>query len=581
MRIADVAGESESIGAIGVERNVEAAMSDGIALRADVYRPADRSEDLPVLLQRTPYDKSLYTELGAMYAEAGYLVAFQDVRGQFSSDGRWEPFVHEARDGVDTVAWAAALPGCNGDVAMMGTSYQATCAWQAAVNRPPALRAMACAVTPVDYFDDWIFPGGAFSLSFNSTWLLRNVANSAAASLPDGPEIAAAMTKAYEDLARLWYRYVPLRDFPPLMPDRADVAPYFFEWINQHSERDSYWQSLSLRERLADVDIPVLNVGGWYDVFAAASVHAHRGLTASPDSQLLIGPWSHNKWTREQADVDFGADAAWSFPRAVIGWMDRWLKASGGGAGDAPVRYFSMGEQRWRGAGSWPPPEAVPTAYPLDSDGHANTAKGDGRLVDEAAAADVRDRADRFVYNPDDPVPSVGGHGCCYEPQSPIGPRDQQRVERRPDVLVYTGPVLDEPLQVAGDVWVELYAATSAADTDFTAKLVDVHPDGTAINLCEGIIRARYRHDTSHPTPVMADAVERYRIDLQPTANVFRAGHRVRLDVSSSNFPMYDRNPNTGRAFGQDADVVTATQTVHHGRATPSALHVYVMPRLD
>jgi uncharacterized protein len=352
------------------------------------------------------------------------------------------------------------------------------------------------------------------------------------------------------------------------------VAPYFFRWINEHPTRDGYWQAISLRGRQAEVLIPVLNVAGWYDVFASAGVEAFRSLTSSPDSRLVIGPWGHNNCVSALGDLDFGEAAAWSFPRAVIGWMDRWLKGRSGSP-ESPVSYFSMGDLRWRSARTWPPEQARRMAFRLDSDGHANTAEGDGRLVADVV---VDERSDRFVYDPDRPVPSIGGQGCCYEPQSPIGPRDQRPVERRPDVLVYTGEALERPLIVAGDVHVDLYASSTAPDTDFTAKLVDVHPDGTAVNLSEGIVRARFRQSLSEPELLVPGSIEHYRISLHPTANVFQPGHRVRLEVSSSNFPMYDRNPNTGRQFGQDADMTVAHQAIHHGSVHPSALHLWALP---
>ncbi len=560
--------------AVKIQRGAPVQMRDGVTLSADVYRPAEQEEDLPVLLQRTPYDRSLYTALGEYYAEAGYIVVFQDVRGQFGSEGEWVPFVHEGDDGVDTIAWASALEGSTGQVGMMGTSYQATCAWQAAVRHPPALSALACAFTPLDYYSDWMFPGGAFSLSFATTWLLHNVAHSAAARLPDGAQLQAAMEDSYENLAERWYPHLPLREFPPLHPMRDDVAPYFFDWIDRHPVRDRYWQDISLRGRVGGVGIPALSIAGWYDVFVRAGVEAHREAAEDSGSRLILGPWAHGQWGSTLGDVDFGQDAAFSFPGAVVSWMDRWLKHREP-ASDPNVRYFSMGDLTWREAPSWPPPAARPTRFHLAGGGSANTIAGDGELLLDAPD----DGLDTFDYDPANPVPSVGGQGCCYGPQSPIGPRNQRAVELREDVLVYSTEPLREPLEVAGDIEVSLYASTSAADTDFTAKLVDVHPDGTAINLGEGIVRGRFRDGVEAERPLVPGRVEHYRIPLQPTAVVFQTGHRIRLEVSSSNFPMYDRNPNTGAPFGQDDATVVARQTIRHGRSHPSALILPVIPR--
>lgn len=543
-----------------IEHDVELSLADGTVLRADVYRPAGAAPS-PVLLQRTPYDKGLYGQLGAFYTDAGYTFVIQDVRGQHASDGTFEPFAHEGPDGVEAVAWAASLPGTTGRVGMVGTSYQATCAWQAAVRRPPELATLACAVTPVDYHADWFFPGGAFALAFATTWLLHNVANTAAARLPDGPALSEAMSSAYDALGERWYSYLPLRDFPPLLPDRDDIAPYFFRWINDHPRRDAYWQELSLRPGIDELTIPVLNVAGWYDVFVAAGTEAFQRLQRGGNaaSRLVVGPWGHNTWATSLGDVDFGPDAGFSFPGAVVRWMDEHLKGSADAESGDPVRYFSMGDRTWRTASTWPPPDAQPTRLFLSPA---------GTLATEPAAAAV----DEFVYDPANPVPSVGGHSCCFAPTSPIGPYDQREVERRPDVLVYSTDVLSAPVEVAGPIRVELHAASTATDTDFTAKLVDVHPDGLAINLCEGIVRARHRNGPDREDPLVPGEVTAFDIELQPTATVFAAGHRIRLEISSSNFPTYDRNPNTGAAFGQDARLRAARQSIHLGSERPSAL---------
>lgn len=533
-----------------IERDVTTVMRDGIVLRCDVYSPvADGS--FPVLVQRTPYDKSLYTALGEYYARAGYVYVLQDVRGQFASDGVWDPWVNEADDGFDTIAWAARLPGSNGDVGAVGTSYQAAAAWQTAILRPPALKAMACAVTPADYYDQWIYPGGAFSLSFNTTWLLRNVASSAASRLEAGADIAARMSAAYEQMEQ-WYTHLPLREFPPLLPDDRRVAPYFFDWINAHPKRDEFWERISLRGRHKEVDVPVLNVAGWYDVFTAGGIENFQSLRdAGGVSRLVVGPWAHNDWGTGLGDVEFGPHSKRSFPGLAVEWFDRWLKGERV-VSDTEVTYFSMGDCTWRESSQWPPVATKIVAYELGARGVLGSTGGP---------------SDTFVYDPADPVPSVGGQGCCYAPQSPFGPYDQRIVESRSDVLVYTTEPLDEPLEVAGPVSVELYIESSAPSTDFTAKLVDVHADGAAINLCEGIIRV---------DDLVAGRTARVVIDAGATAHVFARSHRVRLEISSSNFPMYDRNLNTGERFGASSKMVVAHQTVHHDDARPSALHLPV-----
>lgn len=533
-----------------IDRDVSTAMRDGVVLRSDVYSPALPGAR-PVLVQRTPYDKSVYTMLGEYYARAGYVYVLQDVRGQFASDGVWDPWVNEADDGFDTIAWAATLPGSNGDVGAVGTSYQAAAAWQTAILRPPALKAMACAVTPADYYDQWVFPGGAFSLSFNTTWLLRNVANSATSKLHDGEAIAAGMSVAYERMEQ-WYGYLPLREFPPLLPDDRRIAPYFFDWINSHSTRDPFWEGLSLRGRHHEVEVPVLNVAGWYDVFTSGGIENFQSLRdANRTSKLVVGPWAHNDWGTGLGDVDFGPDSKRAFPGLAVEWFDRWLKDVEP-ADDSAVTYFSMGDCTWRRASEWPPPGTATVAFGLGSDGVLGSTGGS---------------SDTYTYDPGNPVPSVGGQGCCYAPQSPFGPYDQRVIEARPDVLLYSTPALESELEVAGPVSVDLYVESSALSTDFTAKLVDVHPDGTAINLCEGIVRI---------PRLERGKAEHVVINAGSTAHVFAPGHRVRLEISSSNFPMYDRNPNTGDPFGQFSRVVVAQQTVHHDETRPSALNLPV-----
>ncbi|MFJ9175399.1 CocE/NonD family hydrolase [Streptomyces sp. NPDC102360] len=542
-----------------VARDAEVAMRDGVVLRADVFRPEhDPSQVLPVLLLRTPYDKSVYGALGEMWAAAGYVAVLQDTRGLHASEGVWEPYVNEANDSEDTIAWAAALPGTTGEVGMIGTSYVAGCALQAAVRKPPALKALAIGMTPVDTYEKF-FPGGQLAKAFTVTWLLRNVARSAAARLPDGDQLVRQMDRDYLDLLTDGYFHRPLRTFPPLHPDRREVAGYFYDWLDEHARPDEYWERTSLRGKLANIEVPVLNVGGFYDAFAGATVETSAELATArgadaPDHRLILGPWAHNLWGRGVGELDLGPDAEFAVQREALGWMDRWLKG-GPIAETPPVRYFSMGDNTWRSAAAWPPPQCRAMGLHL--------AEG-GRLTGRAEA----DAGfDEYVHDPFDPVPSVGGHSCCYPPQSPMGPYDQRPVESRADVLVYTGPELARPLEVAGPVTVELEVTSSVADTDFVATLADVRPDGRSINLAEGIIRTQ--GEPGVPRRVL--------ITLQPTAVVFGTGHRVRVDVASSNHPTYQVNPGTGGGPGDDSAPVVARQRVHHGGGARSVLTVHVV----
>jgi putative CocE/NonD family hydrolase len=556
-------------GEVSLARDVEVVVRDGTVLRADVYQPAGEAA-VPAIVQRTPYDKSLYDAAGRAYAERGYLVVVQDVRGQFASDGAFEPWVNEGTDGYDTIEWVAAQPGCTGKVGTAGTSYQAVAQWQAACLRPPHLTAMATPVTPADYYDQWVYPGGAFALSFNTTWLLNNVGRSAVRRLPGGTEIADAMEQAYAALPDGGFTELPLSTFAALRPHDRRVAPYFFDWLSEHAERDDYWNNLSLRNRYDAVQVPVLSYEGWYDVFVDGGIENFAGMQADggtaaarTGSRLVVGPYAHNNWGRQVGDVDFGSDADDTYFAVTLAWFDHWLKGEGSGlSAQPPVRYFTMGANVWNAADSWPPPGHAPTSlYLASSGGGANGLAGGGELAAKAGAGDRT--ADTFTYDPAEPVPSIGGNGCCYPPQSPMGPYDQRAVELRSDVLVYTGPQLSRALEVTGTATVTLWAASSAPATDFTAKLVDVHPDGNAINICGGIVR------TAMPA---GGQPARLSITLSATSIAFLPGHRVRLEISSSNFPLYDRNPNTGLPPGSSTRLCAAQQTVLHSAAYPSHL---------
>lgn len=568
-----------------VLRDVPAAMRDGTILRADVYRP-DGEGPFPAVVQRTPYDKSNFARLGQLFAARGFLTVIQDVRGQFASDGRFEPWIHEGEDGYDTIEWTARLDDATAMVGTMGASYSGACQMQAAVLQPPHLRAMITQVTPTDYFDQWVYPGGAFALSFNQSWLLRNVARSAAAKLPDGAAVQARMDQDRARLAEHWYGHLPLNDFPPLDPHRPEVAGYYFDWLNQHSRRDDYWAALSMRDKFDRIGVPVLNFGGWYDVFVSGTVELHEGLrdhggapTVRQSSSLVIGPWGHLDWGPKLGEVDFGPAAANPFAQMASDWFDRWLRppVSPRRKSAANVRYFMMGANEWREAARWPPEDAREIAMFLAGSGRANGLAGDGRLT--IGKPDGSAAPDQFVYDPAHPVPSLGGHGCCYSPESPMGPRDQRAVEARQDVLNYTSAPLESALAVVGPVTVALWAKSSAPDTDFTAKLVDVHPDGTAINICEGIIRARFRRSFEESHLLHDEEIAEYRIELNPTANLFNTGHRIRLEISSSNFPIYDRNPNTGLPIGSSDQIFVARQTIFHDRQHPSRIILHIVPQ--
>ncbi|WUI01261.1 CocE/NonD family hydrolase [Spirillospora sp. NBC_00431] len=565
-----------------VQRDVPTTMRDGTVLRSNVFTPKG-VKDSPVLLIRLPYNKDraeniLYAD-PEFYAASCYVVVSQDVRGQYKSDGAFYPYRHEATDGYDTIEWAAKLPGSNGKVGMYGFSYPGLTQWLPAALKPPHLVTMIPAFTSSDIRDGWTYEGGAMYQSFTQDWPLFSLANSSVDRLPDGERLSAEMSQASRDLFRKWYWSLPLNKWPPLYPKDERVAPYYYDWV-KHPSNDAYWKRWSTRERYPQITVPALNYGGWYDIFLNGTVENFAGMRAKGGSQtardgakLLIGPWSHGGSGRRTGVLDFGPDAVVPINEVQLRWFDYWLKGERNGTGTDPaVKIFVMGANKWRTANSWPIPGTQYTKYYLHSNGDANTLTGGGTL---STVRPGKEEADRYRYDPENPVPSFGGR---FQSSVPGGPQDQRVIEQRRDVLVYSTPALQKDTEVTGPIEVTLYASSSARDTDWTAKLTDVQPDGSSIHIRDGIQRARYRVSEERPSLIRPGKVYKYTIKLWPTSNVFKAGHRIRLEVSSSNFPMFDRNPNTGRTFGTDTSTRVASQTILHDARHPSSITLPIMP---
>ncbi len=567
---------------VHVARDVPARMRDGVILYADVYRPEGKGP-FPVLLMRTPYDKTqaLTSVYGhpTWYARRGYLTVVQDVRGRWRSEGEWYPFAHEAEDGYDTVEWAARLPGSNGRVGMYGLSYAGATQLLAAVEDPPHLTCIVPAITASEYYEGWTYRGGALQQAFVTWWAIFLAEDTARRRGLAGleAELQAAAGSAGRLCAEL-----PLERFELLR--REGIAPWFFDWL-AHPTRDEYWERWSIERRHSRIRVPALHVAGWYDTFLDGSIRNFVGLRANAASaparagqRLVIGPWHHVSWGPIVSGWCFGDAARNPIDELQLRWFDYWLEDIDRGVSEeAPVRIFVMGENRWRGEADWPPPRAAFTDFYFHSGGAANSINGDGALRREPPGDE---EPDVFVYDPASPVPSLGGRSCCRYQVVPMGPADQWPAEILKAVLVYTTGPLDADLEVTGPVSAVLFAATTARDTDWTVKLVDVHPDGRAINVADGILRARYRESLSDPAPVEPGRVYEYRIELGATSMLFMAGHRIRVEVSSSNFPCYDRNLNTGGPLGTEgiADRVVATQTVFHDASRPSRVRLPVVP---
>ncbi|HLG63433.1 MAG TPA: CocE/NonD family hydrolase [Ktedonosporobacter sp.] len=581
---------------ITIDFDVPAKMRDGTTLRANVYRPVGEGR-WPVLLTRLPYGKDF--PIGgsvldpAQVARRGYVVIVQDTRGRFASEGEWDPMRNEALDGVDTIAWAAQLPYSDGNVGMYGASYFGFTQWSAAVHQPPALKAMVPFITWNDPFNGILFRGGAFELGTSGNWQLSmglNVLMRRYAGDPDPRNLGRAiymMVKDVDALGAQGYWSLPLKDFAPLK--RHDVAPAFFETFEHPMDRE-HAAPLTILGKHKNVTVPTFNVGGWYDIFLKDTIEnfkimREQGTTPEArQSKLLIGPWIHGGSNNPVGEMNFGfgstaafIDLKIDFVSLQLRWFDQFLKGIDTGIlQEAPIKLFVMGANIWRDEQEWPLARAVDTRFYLRSNGHANTLNGDGVLSTTPPEAET---ADRYDYDPAHPVMTRGG-ALLMTPEFPGGPFDQRATESREDVLVYTTPPLEQDTEVTGPIMVHLWATSSAPDTDFVARLVDVHPDGYARNLTDGIIRARYRNFSQGEAPTLIEPGKpyEYAIDLWATSNVFLKGHRICLDITSSNFPRWDRNPNTGHDFGADDELAVAHQTILHDAEHPSHVILPIVP---
>lgn len=558
---------------VTVEHAVSAKMRDGVVLRADIYRPKAEGK-FPVLLQRTPYDKRGEVDFGLKTAARGYVVIVQDVRGRFSSEGEWYTFKHESDDGYDTVEWAASLPYSNGKVGMFGGSYVGATQMLAAIAAPPHLAGIFPDVTASNYHDGWTYQGGAFEQWFNESW----TAGLAQDTLD--------RRVRRESNALLWVRKLPLAEFPLLsLGTTEDLAPYFRDWL-EHAAYDDYWKQISIEDHHPKVQVPAYHVAAWYDIFLGGSLRNYTGIKVNGGSEaarrgqkLLVMIGGHAGGGRKIGEVDFGPAATFELDDIMLRWYDHILKgAENGVEKEKPVRLFVMGKNVWREEDDWPLARARATRFYLHSGGQANSLRGDGTL-DSSLPAAGSEKADAFVYDPENPVPTVGGPLCCDAVHLAPGPREQRPVEAREDVLVYTTQEFKEDFEVTGPVSVELYAGSSAVDTDFTAKLVDVWPNGFAQNLTEGIVRARYRGSQEKADFLNPGQIYKFNLDLWATSNVFLKGHRLRLEISSSNFPRFDRNLNTGEDAAHAARAVKATNTIYHDHDHPSALVLSTVPQ--
>jgi uncharacterized protein len=562
---------------VTIERDVTAKMRDGVILRADIYRPKSDGR-FPVLLQRTPYGKTRTTDFGLMAAARGYIVIVQDVRGRYMSEGDWYTFKNESDDGYDTVEWAASLPYSNGKVGMFGESYVGATQWLTAIAHPPHLAGICPGYTASNYHDGWTYQAGAFEQWFNESWtsiLAQDTLHRA----------AIRNTNAFATAWKLPLANYPLFNFPDpssASTSTGSLAPYFLDWL-AHPAYDAYWKQISIEEHYDEITVPALTVAAWYDIFLGGSLRnylgmkAHGGTDAARRGQhLLIVVGGHAGAGRKIGDVDFGPAAAEDDLDAItLKWYDFLFKGLQNEFSGKPVKIFVMGDNRWREEEDWPLARAQTTKYFFHSVKGANSLRGDGSL---STTQPRSENPDHYVYDPANPVSTIGGPLCCDEDRISPGPHDQRPAETRDDVLIYSTAPFAQDTEITGPVTVELFAKSSAVDTDFTAKLVDVAPDGYAQNLTEGVIRTRYRDSQDKANLMNPGQIYQFKIDLWATSNVFRKGHLLRVEISSSNFPRFDRNLNTGENAAFAVNLISATNTVYHDADHPSVLVLSVVP---
>ena len=569
-----------------LERDVEVPMRDGTVLAADVYRPDD-GEDHPVLVQRTPYDKTFYpfTWGGSLdptkMAVSGYAVVIQDVRGRWGSEGEYYPYTNEADDGYDTIEWAAVQPWSNGDVGTYGISYMGLSQWLAASTRPPALRAMATVTSPNDAKLDLIQRGGALHLGVLAYWTTSIGLHELVRSRGGSPEFLADFLGLVDDIDQLdqRVRQLPLLPFEPLRR-AGGLVPMFDDEVRDEVPTDRHL-GMGAAHRHGDVAVPVLQLAGWYDLCLQPDLDhftAMRGTAATEDARrltrLVVTPWAHAAYAGTVGELDFGfrasgllLDLREDLTALHRRWFDARLRGKATGIDDeAPVKLFVMGRNRWRDEDEWPLQRARAERWHVQAD---------GGLTREPPPANAPPGI--FTLDPDDPVPTTGGT-LLMTAKYQRGPVHQAHVEARPDVLVYTSAPVTEDYEVTGRVTFVAHVAAETTDTDVVVKLCDVHPDGRSYNVVDGIRRLRFRDSLTDPTPAVAGETYRVEVDLWSTSHVFLPEHRLRILVTASDFPRYDRCPGTGEGSATATRVLPQRNRLFCDAARPSYVELPHVP---
>jgi len=587
-----------------LEKSVMIPMRDGTKLSTDIYRPEGEKGKLPVIVIRTPYNKRTWRNNQSKpangseafkFAEQGYVVLVQDMRGKFESEGEYTISTPDDIDGYDTVTWAATQPWSTGKVGSYGCSYLGENQIQTAALRNPHLAAMIpqAAGGATRHFGQIV--GGAVELATAVGWYwgagskdhLRPPASAgddfwATQGANFNPGYVPAPGR-YEQISDLMMNHLPtVETFKKFGGPRSD-----YEAVFSNPPNSQWWKDRHYPTSADKFNVPALHVNSWYDYGVGDTLFQFDLLSRNALSEVarnnqfaIISPTTHCSSEAVTEKTLVGArdvgDPRLGYGTLYLKWFDHWLKGIDNGVTKMPkVQIYVMGRNEWRGENEWPLARALPTKFYLESRNSANSRNGDGVLT---TLAPSRLGRDVFDYDPANPVPSIGGPLCCTRKPNTEGSFDQARAEERQDVLVYTTPPLAEGVEVTGPLKAVLFVSSSVKDTDFTAKLVDVYPDGTAYNVQEGILRARYREGYENPVWMKSGKVYQLEVDMQATSNFFRPGHRIRLEISSSNFPRFDRNMNTGGRNYDEAKGKVARNTIWHGPGRQSYVLLPIVP---
>ncbi|NUN66181.1 CocE/NonD family hydrolase [Pseudanabaena biceps] len=551
---------------VNVQRQVKIPMRDRTILTADIYRPKNVDTPLPVLLMRLPYGRAIASSCTyahpSWYASQGYIVVIQDVRGCGTSEGEFYPFRNEYTDGFDSVEWCAKeLEGSSGKVGMYGFSYQGVTQFQAAVQQPQGLVTICPCMATADLYHGWLYFGGALCLDFVLGWALQLTQNRAW-YLKQEPQ-ATKLFAAQKQLSQ-WLEAIPLCEIELFKNPElgAKFGQFFFDWIGNQQADDPYWQELNPLSYFHHFDIPALHIGGWADIFIEATIntyHQAKSVTSQPQ-HLVVTPWQHMPWLPKVGEIDFGEAAVSRIDQLQVDWFDFWLKGIDNGISDrAPVQMFLMGKNEWLDLSEFP-------QNPLTHNLYLHPQKN----LDSQPISSNHHLPDIYVYDPRNPNPATA-----------YGFYDQQFLHQRWDVLVYQSAELEEDLAIAGIPEFILYAATTAPDTDWVIKLLDIYPDGKQMLVSMGVLRAKFRNSWTEPEWVESDVVNEYRIKLRPTCQNFAQGHRIGVAIASSAFPVIERHSNTEKppSTATVSDFVEATQQIFYSADYPSRLQLPLKPK--